>query len=256
MRPNPLCSCQRPQRSLVRRAALLLGWVFSLAMGLSGAAASTQPSPAHQAWSQQTERWINEQLIAQASSDLPLRPEVVVGRFDSRLQLAPCARVEPFMPNNTRLWGRTRIGLRCVQGPVAWTVFLPIEVRAWGPAWVIRQPVRAGTTLTQSDLELTEIDWAAHPSPPLTRSEQWLGLAAVSALQPGQVLRNGMVRAPQMFASGSQVKLQLDGAGFTLSASGTALSHGVLGQAVRVRLPNRQIVNGVVIDADTVAVRL
>ncbi|MEW5887262.1 MAG: flagellar basal body P-ring formation chaperone FlgA [Pseudomonadota bacterium] len=256
MRPNPICSCQGPQRGRVRRAALLLAGLLALAMGWSGAAASTQPSPAHQAWSQQTERWINEQLIAQVSTDLPLRPEVVVGRFDSRLQLAPCAQVEPFMPNNTRLWGRTRIGLRCVQGPVAWTVFLPVQVRAWGPAWVVRQPVRHGVALTEADLEPAEIDWAAHPTPPLTRPEQWLGLAAASALQPGQVLRPGMVRAPQLFASGSTVTLLLQGAGFTLTASGTALNHGVRGQAVRVRLPNRQVVNGVVIDADTVAVRL
>ena len=138
---------------------------------------------------------------------------------------------------------------------MAWTVFLPIEVRAWGPAWVVRQPVRPGVALSEAHLERAEVDWAAHPTLPLTRPEQWQGLAASNALLPGQVLRPGMVRAPQKFASGSQVQLQFEGPGFTLSGSGTALGHGVLGQPVRVRLPNRQVVQGIVLDAETVQLR-
>ena len=35
----------------------------------------------------------------------------------------------------------------------------------------------------------------------------------------------------------------------------TALGHGVLGQPVRVRLPNRQVVQGIVLDAETVQLR-
>jgi len=241
-----------PPGQLARACALAL----LLALGLAANASAQAGNAAPAQWSQQTEEWINQHLLASANPDLPLRPEVEVGRFDSRLQLAPCARVEPFLPAGTRLWGRTRVGLRCVQGPVAWTVFLPIRVRAWGPAWVLRQPAPAGTPLSANDLEQTEIDWAEHLSPPLARPEQWLGLAPSRNLQAGTVLRQGMVRQPQAFASGSQVRLQVQGPGFTLMASGTALNHGVLGQPVRVRLPNRQVVHGVVLDAETVAVQM
>jgi len=243
------------------RWALL--WVLGLAAsGWLAAAPSVSAAPAAAGaagpaqWSQQTEQWINQQLLTQLDPSLPLRPEVEVGRFDSRLRLAPCQRVEPFLPAATRLWGRTRIGLRCTQGPVAWSVFLPIQVRVWGPSWALRQPVAAGTPLRPEDVEPTETDWAASTALPLTQTAQWLGLVASQTLQPGQVLRPGMVRAPQVFASGSQVRLSMQGAGFSLYAVGTALQHGILGQSVRVRLPNRTVVSGVVRDGQTVEVRL
>jgi len=233
-------------------------WALLCVLGLAASgwlgAAGSVSGPAQ--WSQQTEQWINQQLLTQLDPDLPLRPEVEVGRFDSRLRLAPCQRVEPFLPAGTRLWGRTRIGLRCTQGPVAWSVFLPIQVRVWGPSWALRQPVAAGTPLRPEDVEQTETDWAASNALPLTQTAQWLGLAANQTLQPGQVLRSGMVRAPQVFASGSQVRLAMQGPGFSLYAAGTALQHGILGQTVRVRLPNRKVVSGVVRDEQTVEVRL
>jgi len=229
-------------------------WVLGLAASGWLGAASSVSGPAQ--WSQQTEQWINQQLLTQLDPDLPLRPEVEVGRFDSRLRLAPCQRVEPFLPAGTRLWGRTRIGLRCTQGPVAWSVFLPIQVRVWGPSWALRQPVAAGTPLRPEDVQQIETDWAASNALPLTQTAQWLGLAASHTLQPGQVLRPGMVRAPQVFASGSQVRLAMQGPGFSLYAAGTALQHGILGETVRVRLPNRKVLSGVVRDEQTVEVRL
>jgi len=248
-----------PPTRLVCPPKRWLGWAWWLALGLAasvGVAAAPSQASGMQQWSQQTERWINQQLLAQLDPDLPLRPEVEVGHFDSRLRLAPCQRVEPFLPAGTRLWGRTRIGLRCAQGPVAWTVFLPIQVRVWGPAWVLRQPVAAGAPLRPEDMEQQETDWTASTSLPLTRTEQWQGLSASQMLQPGQVLRPSMVRAPQVFTSGTEVRLLLQGAGFELVAVGTALQHGVMGQAVRVRLPNRKVVSGVVRNAQTVEVRL
>ena len=42
--------------------------------------------------------------------------EIVIGEPDSRLALAPCARYEPFVPRGARLWGRSSLGVRCVEG--------------------------------------------------------------------------------------------------------------------------------------------
>jgi hypothetical protein len=58
--------------------------------------------------------WLNQAVAS--SGDLPLRMEVEVGALDRRLTLAPCAQVEPYLPAGSRLWGKTRVGLRCVQG--------------------------------------------------------------------------------------------------------------------------------------------
>lgn len=217
-------------------------------------AAATEQAVA--AWTRQSQAWIEQQLDASSDSPKGLRPEIEIGALDSRLRLAPCQQVEPYLPTGTRLWGRTRIGIRCLQGPVPWNVFLPVTVRAWGPAWTVRHPVSAGSVLTENDLELTEIDWAESVTPVLFRTSDWQGLEATRHLVPGQVLRQGMVRSPQLFAAGSTVRVLIRGRGFQLTATGSALSHGHQGQTARIRMPNRKVLTGTVLDAETVEINL
>lgn len=57
-----------------------------------------------------TQRWLDNALASSPSGGLPLRMEVSVGTLDSRLRLAPCARVEPYLPagsacGDARAWG-------------------------------------------------------------------------------------------------------------------------------------------------------
>lgn len=190
------------------------------------------------------------------SAGSPLRPEVVMGSLDARLRLAPCARVEPHLPTGTRLWGRSRIGLRCVEGPTRWNVYVPITVKAWGPAWVIRHPVASGATLTQDDAEVAEIDWAEHSASVLASPALWVGQQAAYALQPGQALRQNMVRAAPAFAAGALVKVSSSGSGFQVVVTGEALGPGLNGQNARVKLPGGRVVTGLVRDGQTVEVGL
>ena len=81
------------------------------------------------------------------------RVEVSLGQLDSRLRLAPCQRIEPYLPAGTVLWGKARIGLRCTQGPTPWNVFLPVTVNVFGKAWVAAAPLSAGSVIMQSDLK-------------------------------------------------------------------------------------------------------
>lgn len=241
--------------ALARRlaAALLAG-----AASLAAHAQDGAPAVQSEAWHAQMQAWLQQaadtQLRTPEAGLAPLRAQVEVGRLDSRLQLAPCARVEPYLPPNTRLWGQTRIGLRCTAGPVPWKVFLPVTVRVWGPGWVIRQPVAAGETLTSAHAELGEVEWSASNDAVLVRAQDWLGQQAVRPLGVGQVLRARLVRAPRVFERGAAVRLRAQGVGFTLTASGEALADGYVGESVRVRLPNRRVVVGTVVDGQTVDV--
>ena len=60
---------------------------------------------------------------AMADAQLPntARVEVTLGELDPRLRLAPCNRIDPFVPPGQRLWGRSKVGLRCADG-ARWTV--------------------------------------------------------------------------------------------------------------------------------------
>lgn len=251
----------RPARTGAGRLAGL--WIALLALlvsvAASRAAQAQDTAAATGDWASTAQDWISRQLAIGnegAAGASGLRPEVLVGALDTRLRLAPCAQVEPFVPQGTKLWGRSRIGLRCVEGPTRWTVFLPITVRAWGPAWVIRQPVAPGATLTLDDAEPTEVDWAQSVSPVLPQAEDWVGTQAIRALMPGQVLRQAMVKSPQVFDAGTQVKVLVERGAVRLSATGQALTHGYAGQTARVRMPNGRIVTGWVRDGQTVEIEL
>ncbi|QHE77635.1 flagellar basal body P-ring formation chaperone FlgA [Hydrogenophaga sp. PBL-H3] len=189
-------------------------------------------------------------------ADSPLRAEVVMGSLDARLKLAPCNQVEPYLPPGTRLWGRSRIGLRCVDGPTRWNVFVPVTVKAWGPAWVLKRAVAAGDALTQEDAEIAEIDWAEQRSSVLALPERWVGQLAAFPLTAGMALRENMVRVPQAFAAGAQVRVSGQGGGFSISATGQALTAGMVGEPARVKLPGGRVVTGVVRDAQTVELAL
>lgn len=202
------------------------------------------------------QRFLQEALVSEPSSALPLRMQIEVGTLDPRLQLAPCARVEPYLPAGSRLWGRTRLGLRCVQGRVAWNVFLPVTVKAFGPAWVLRSNVPQGAVLRAEDAVEAEVDWAAEPAAVLAKPELWVGQTAARTLMAGQALRQAMVRPPELFGAGALVRVLAQGPGYAVTADGQALSAGGAGQTVRVRMANGRIVSGVVNGAGAVELAL
>jgi flagella basal body P-ring formation protein FlgA len=243
----------RPTRSWLRRlpdALLALGLVTVLVL-------LAVPAQASEAADLQAlaRDWVDQNLAGEDDT-ATLRPEIEIGSLDTRLRLAPCQRVEPYLPRGSRLWGRSRIGLRCADSPGGWNVFLPITVKAWGPAWVVRQPVAPGATLSTDDAELTEVDWAEHPAPVLARQQDWLGKAAARALMPGTVLRQPLIRPTQVFAAGTQVKVVVVQGALRLAASGQAISHGFLGQSARVRLPNGKVLSGRVLPDNSIELQI
>lgn len=203
-----------------------------------------------------TQRWLNEALTRVPSSGAPLRMEVVVGELDPRLRLAPCARVEPYLPPGAKLWGRTRLGLRCVQGATNWNVFLPVTVKAFGPAWVLVGNVAPGTPLAAGDAIESEVDWAAESAPVVASPDLWVGQLASRQLVAGQALRQSMLRAPRLFQAGAQVKVVARGPGYAVSAAGQALTAAGAGETARVRMDNGRVVSGLVSENGTVEIAL
>jgi flagella basal body P-ring formation protein FlgA len=231
-----------------------LGLGFWLCGAMAAQAQEVLPAPA---LLELTQQWIDAALRQAGGTEAsPLRMEVSLGQLDSRLHLAPCARIEPYLPVNTRLWGKTRIGLRCLQGSTRWNVFLPVTVKAFGPAWVLRGAVLPGSTLREQDAMVAEVDWASDASPVLADAALWVGQVAAYPLLAGQPLRQVMMRPAQAFAAGAAVRLLTEGTGFSVSSDGQALSNGVVGQVARVRTEAGRVVSGMVLDGRTVKIAL
>ena len=185
-----------------------------------------------------------------------LRVQIEPGRLDPRLRLAPCERVEAYLPPGARAWGRSRVGLRCVQGPKAWNVTLPVTVKVFAPAWVLAAPLPAGSVLQAAQLQQEEVDWAAAATPPLADAAQLVGRELARALPAGAPVRAADLRQRQWFAAGDTVQLVAHGRGYSVSGEARAMSAGIEGRTVRVRTDNGRVLSGQAVGPNRVEVLL
>ena len=254
MTPASYPASARPRKLPLRNACWPLpaacckqGATFSLALRATFSAAFcavtvawAQPGPAD------VQRALDlAQQNARASSPLNARLLVHAGALDSRLKLAPCAQVEPFLAAGAPPWGHTRIGLRCEQGAVKWKVYLPVNVQVWAPAWAAAQALPAGGVLSAEQLNRVDVDWAGGMGKSyFSERTDLLGRSLGRALPAGQALRVDDLLPRRWFAAGDSVTLLATGPGFSIGGHGQALSAGLEGQPVRVRTPSGQVLTG------------
>lgn len=249
-------SCCRLGRA--RAGLLLLGACLGLVMGVVQGAQAQVGAPAQ---SQVSEAWRQQvQALAQTGvrASLPeqTRVEILVGQLDPRLKLAPCQQVQPYLPSGLQMWGRTRVGLRCVDGRARWNVSLPVTVRVFSRALVAAQALPAGTQLTQAQLAAAEIDIAAVNGAIFIDAAPLLGRTLSQPLAAGEALTAGSLRMRQWFAAGDTVTVRALGPGYAVAAEGQALAPGLEGQNVKIRFENGRIVTGRVIGDRRVEMRL
>lgn len=226
-----------------RRAATAL----ALFVGLSGRSFGAEALPADAPDSPAVlEQQVRQLALDGARAGSPGGPriEVGVGQLDPRLHLAPCQRIEPYLPDGTRLWGRGRIGLRCTQGAVRWNVYLPVTVKAFGTALVATTSLGVGAVLAAADVTQAEVDLAEDTSSAVADAEVAVGRVLTRTLRPGQSIRQSHLKVRQWFSAGETVSLSLHGPGFSVESEGQALGNGMEGQPVRVRTESGRIVTG------------
>jgi flagella basal body P-ring formation protein FlgA len=230
---------------LARVAPRRLAWLVLVVCGLCAAGLPANAEDAAPALAAGLVEQVRTLALDKATNASAARVEVVVGQLDPRLHLAPCDRIEPYLPPNTRLWGRSRIGLRCKEGRTAWNVYLPIVVKVWGRALVVPAGATAGSVIGDADLEEAEVDLAEEPAPSYLDRKLVVGRTLAQTLRPGQAVRQTHIKSRQWFAAGETVKLVAAGEGFALEGVGQAITNGIEGQPARVRTESGHVVTGV-----------
>ena len=181
---------------------------------------------------------------AAAMAPRSARITVEPGPLDPRLTLAPCARAEAYLAPGVPAWGRTRVGLRCIDGHARWNVSLPVTVQVVAPAVVAVTALPAGATLAASQLQQTEVDWGASSLPPMDQVDAAAGRVLARPLVAGQPLYPAHLLPRQWFAQGDSVRILAVGAGFSIAAEGQALGAGFEGKNVRVQTEGGRILIG------------
>lgn len=238
-RASHLCAAHL-RAGVVQGIARTMLWLGMLASAC-GAAAQGTPAPDPLApWLRPLQQFT---LDAARHAAPGRRVEVELGAPDARLRLAACERAVPFLPDSARLWGRSRVGLRCERG-ASWRVFVPVTVKVYGQALAAAAALPAGRVIVHADLVQAVVDLAETQSQALTEPQLVLGRALQRPLAAGQALRAEHLKARVWFDAGEAVKVVARGAGFQAVGTGVALGAGVEGQLTRVKTESGRILSG------------
>ncbi len=235
----------------IRTPSTRLARCIAGVLGLCLAYLGCQTAQAQEAGSLSSELSSQVQKIAQAGARVGMpaqaRVDVQVGRLDPRLKLAACHQVQPYLPPGLQMWGRTRIGLRCLDGAVRWNVSLPVTVKVYARALVAADTLPAGALLTQALLSTAEIDIAAEAGAVFTDADSLVGRTLNRPLAAGEAVRVTSLKLRQWFAAGDTVMVRAIGSGYSVAREGQAMTAGLEGQNVKVRFENGRTISGRVV---------
>jgi flagellar basal body P-ring formation protein FlgA len=211
-------------------------------LSLTAAAAGAQVPVARQ--DQAALRQRIEQFLRVQTAGLPGQVNITVGQIDSRLSLAACAAPEPFVPNGSRMWGKTTVGVRCTV-PSPWTIYVSTTVQVVAEYLVAATPLAQGQVLGLNDLAKMRGDLTTLPQGILTDVSQAVGRTAASSLAAGTPLRGDALRSQPAVQQGQTVRLVSNGPGFQISAEARAISNAAEGQVAQARTSSGQVVSGI-----------
>lgn len=204
--------------------------------GTARAAAEWQSLPAIQA---AVEAFVKEKTAGQ-----PGEITVTASRIDTRLKLAKCTQLQPFLPSGSRLWGNSSVGVRCL-APGSWSLYVPVLIKVSNHVLVAVRPISSGQQVQAEDVELQRRDITRFAGSALTSLDQVTGRTVVAPIPNGTVLRAEMLRAAKIIRQGQSVKLVAQGNGFTITSEGQAMGNATAGQVVAVKTRSGQLIKGI-----------
>jgi flagella basal body P-ring formation protein FlgA len=151
-----------------------------------------------------------------------------------------------------RVWGRTTLQLRCAKA--AWMVNVPFNIRVFGNYVVASQYLAFGQKIEPGDLRVTEGDLSALPDDVLRTPKAAYDRILGRSIQMGSPIGLNDLKESSVIKVGDPVRLVLKGKDFEVSGEGVAQTAGMVGDMVRVRLADGQVLQGKVLRPSVVVV--
>jgi flagella basal body P-ring formation protein FlgA len=208
----------------------------ALLVVLSASAFARQdPAPVKQA----VESFLRSQMRG-----LPGEASFTIGEIDADNRLSPCSALEASLAPGAKAWGRTSVAVRC-RSARSWTIFVPVHISVIADYLVTATPLAQGQTISSSDVVRRRGDLADLPAGILTDESEAVGRTAALSISAGQPMRADMLRQPIVILQNQTVSVITRGQGFQVANEGKALSNGLDGQIIQVRLANGRVVSGI-----------
>ena len=162
--------------------------------------------------------------------------------------------IEILTPPGVRLWGRSTLQLRCAKA--SWMVNVPLNIRAYGDYVVASRYLPFGQKIENGDIRVIEGDLSTLPDDVLRTPRAAYEKVLGRSLQMGAPIGLNDLKESSVIKVGDPVLIQLVGKGFQVSGEGTAQTAGMVGDMVRVRLMDGQVLQGKVLRPGVIGVNV
>lgn len=231
-----------PAKALLSALPLLAGIAGHAAAQTTASAASA--APAFQRQDTAALRATVEQFLRIQSTGLPGQVNLSVGQIDARSHLPACAAPEAFLPNGSRVWGKTTVGVRCT-APSPWTIYVAATVQVIGEYVIAAAPLAQGQAIGPNDVTRIRGDLTTLPAGIVTDAGQAIGRTVALSLAAGTPLRGDALRSQAAVQQGQTVRVISIGPGFQVSGEARALNNATEGQIAQARTASGQVVSGI-----------
>ncbi len=187
------------------------------------------------------------------SSELEIHPQ----RISQRLKLPACRQPLTLFKEGAKsgFYGRNTVKVVCNQPN--WGFYTSVTVKAYGEVLTAALPIAKDEIITEEHFQVTRLDRTKITGNSVIDPKDILGLSAKRPIRQGQVLKAQQFDQPLLVKRGDGVIIQAVGKGMTISTAGEALSHGRLGENIRVKnIKSEREIIAKVKDKDTVVVML
>ncbi len=204
-------------------------------------------------------RWVTESQLNELV-DPGLLPEgatahVTLTKNDERIGSPDCPAALFGNSEGNKMWGRTFLKVQCVGSSTA-PFFVSVEVKVWAPVAVIKNTVQSGQAVTMADVELRTMDLSQLSHGWVSDLAHLNNKTAARQLWPGTLLKHDHLRGQALVKHGDTVKVIMQGPGFSVGGTATAMSEAELGEVVKIKTSQGKILHGVARDSLLVEVSL
>ena len=181
---------------------------------------------------------------------LRVQPELI----DPNITVPAClgGNIEFSTQPGARIWGRTTLQLRCAKA--GWMVNVPFNIRVFGNYVVANQYLVAGQKIEPGDIRVIDGELSALPDDVLRSPKGAYDRILSRPLKMGSPVGLNDLKESSVIKAGDPVRLVLKGKDFEVSGEGVAQSAGMIGDMVRVRIADGQVLQGKVLRPSVVIV--
>lgn len=202
---------------------------------------------------------IQQTITHYVRSEFPATFQITskIGKLDPRLRLHKCPQaLQAFYPTGARKLGPTTIGVRCL-GTSPWQIYVPVQVKAFGPAVISKRALPRGTIIHASDLDIATRELSRAIQGYYTSSKQIEGMELRSSLANGSIIGPKALKPRYLVKRGDIVTILAESNGLHIRVKGMALMDGFRGQSIRIKnVRSKRVLQGEVIASRTVRIKL